>query len=385
MSGCRAGPARLLFCDQRLTDSLGENDVERLSIDMEYVVSTLMRLLEIPSPSGYTGRVTELVTRELRALGIPFERTRRGAIRADLRGREQTPDRALVAHLDTLGAMVKGLKPNGRLEVVPIGEWSSRFAEGARVTVLSDGGSYRGSILPLKASGHAYDVEVDRQPVSWANLEVRIDAVCRVLDDLVRCGIRVGDFIAVDAAPEIVGDYINARHLDDKAGVAVLLGAARAVVTQKIELPVDCHLLFTIMEEVGSGASAGLHGDVAEMVTVDNAVMAPGQNSVELGVTIAMKDMSGPFDYHLTHHLLDLCRQFEVVHARDVFVYYRSDSASAVEAGNDMRTALACFGLDGSHGYERVHRDSLHALAELLTLYMQSERVVVRDPSDGAV
>jgi putative aminopeptidase FrvX len=190
----------------------------------------------------------------------------------------------------------------------------------------------------------------------------------------------VGDFIAVDSAPEVVGDFINARHLDDKAGVAVLLGAARAVVQSRAELPLDCHLLFTIMEEVGSGASAGLHGDVAEMVTVDNAVLAPNQNSSELGITVAMQDMSGPFDYHLTHHLLDLCVRFDLMHARDVFPFYRSDSASAVEAGNDMRTALVCFGLDASHGYERVHRDSLRALGELLALYMQSGRVVPRDP-----
>src|SRR3546814_5399411 len=45
-------------------------------------------------------------------------------------------------------------------------------------------------------------------------------------------------------------------------------GAAKAIKDAAIELPVDCHLLFTISEEIGSGASAVLHGDVAEMVTV---------------------------------------------------------------------------------------------------------------------
>jgi peptidase M42 family hydrolase len=281
--------------------------------------------------------------------------------------------------------VVKGLKPNGRLEVVPIGTWSPRFAEGARVTIFSDAGAYRGTILPLKASGHAYDREVDTQPVAWSNLEVRVDEVCRVMDDLVRCGFRVGDFIAVDAAPEVAGEFINARHLDDKAGVAVLLGAARAVLQEGADLLVDCHLLFTITEEVGSGASVGLHGDIAEMVTVDNAVVAPNQNSVEQGVTIAMQDMSGPFDYHLTHHLLDLCRGHQLVHARDVFLNYRSDSASAVEAGNDIRTALVCFGLDASHGYERVHRDSLETLAQLLTLYMRSGLATAREPTGHSV
>ena len=51
--------------------------------------------------------------------------------------------------------------------------------------------------------------------------------------------------------------------------------------------------------------------------------------------------------------------------------YHRRDAAAAVEAGNDIRTALACFGADASHGYVRVHIGSLQALTSLLTLYAQ--------------
>ena len=158
-----------------------------------------------------------------------------------------------------------------------------------------------------------------------------------------------------------------------------MFAAIKAIRDGGIELPIDCHMLFTISEEVGSGASAVLHGDVAEMVTIDNGTSAPGQNSRETGVTVAMKDMVGPFDYHLTHRLLDLCRRFAIPHQRDVFRYYRSDSASALDAGNDIRTALVCFGVDASHGYERIHVDALASLAELTALYMQSPPITERD------
>ena len=193
-------------------------------------------------------------------------------------------------------------------------------------------------------------------------------------------GIEVGDFIAVDPQPEISSNgFVNARHLDDKAGVASVLAAAKALRDLGGELPVDCHLLFTITEETGVGASHVLHGDVAEMVSVDNGTVAPGQHTVEFGVTIGMMDSSGPFDYHLTRHLLRLCREADIPHARDIFRYYRSDAAAAVEAGNDIRTALVCFGLDASHGYERVHLSSLLALAELLGAYMLSPSLFARD------
>ena len=81
----------------------------------------------------------------------------------------------------------------------------------------------------------------------------------------------------------------------------------------------DVLLLFTISEETGVGASHVLHGDVAELIAVDNGTIAPDQNTSEYGVTIAMQDSSGPFDYYLTRRLSGLCDTFGIEHSRDVF------------------------------------------------------------------
>ncbi len=348
--------------------------IRKVDIDIEYVKSTLLDLLAIPSPVGFTDEVVRYTCKQLEDFGLHYEITRRGCIRADMKGRIYSPDRAIVAHLDTIGAMVKDLKSNGRLEVIPVGTWSSRFAEGARVTIFADNAHYRGTILPVKASGHTFDTEVDTQPVNWENIELRVDEKAFSKEDLVNLNINVGDYIAVDPQPDISeSGFINSRHLDDKAGVAVLLAVAKAASEHKLHLPVDCHLLFTISEEVGSGASAVLHQDVAEMVSIDTGPVAPGQSTDEFGVTIGMQDSSGPFDYHLTHKLINLCLGHGINHKRDVFKYYRSDSASALEAGNDIRTALLCFGADATHGYERCHIRSLQALGQLLCCYIQSD------------
>ncbi len=354
--------------------------MQALKVDMEYIKDILFKLLEIPSPSGYTDQIVHFAGEELNRLGISFQLTRRGAIRAVLPGRQNNPARAVVTHLDTLGAMVKQLKSNGRLEIVPIGTWSSRFAEGARVTLFTDNQPISGTILPLKASGHTFDRQIDSFTISWESVEVRVDEQSNNRSDLENLGIHVGDYIAVEANPQISsGGYINSRHLDNKAGVALVLGVAKALWEQEISLPVTCKLLFTIAEEVGVGASTGLQENVAEMVTVDNATVAEGQNSSEMGVSVCMMDSAGPFDYHLSHRLLDFCRDEGIPHQREVFKYYRSDSASALAAGNDLRTALIGFGVDASHGYERVHLDSLQAVASLLACYLQSELTCPRD------
>ena len=125
-------------------------------IDYAFLEETLMQLLAIPSPVGLTDAVVRYTAGRLESLGIPYEMTRRGAIRATIKGRESRPARAIVAHLDTLGAMVREIKSNGRLGVVPIGHWSARFAEGGRLTIYTDNGQLRGPCLPLKTSGHAF-------------------------------------------------------------------------------------------------------------------------------------------------------------------------------------------------------------------------------------
>ncbi len=352
----------------------------RLDIDLAYLQARLAALLAIPSPTGYTDTVVRHVCHEIEALGLDYDLTRRGAIRARMPGAEHQGARAIVSHLDTLGCQVKALKENGRTGLTPVGTWSARFAEGARATVFTERGAYRGTILPLKASGHTYDDEIDTQPVGWEHVELRVDAMAFARDDLDRLGIEVGDFVAIDPQPEFTDTgFVVSRHLDNKAGAAVMLAALKALVDAGAKLPVDLFWLFTIAEEVGHGAASIVLPDIASLVAVDNGTTAPGQNSAEFGVTIAMSDMSGPFDYHLTRKLADLCRTNDIRMQKDIFRHYRSDSASAVEAGADVRTALLTFGIDASHGYERIHMHALRSLAELLTAYARSEVDIKRD------
>jgi peptidase M42 family hydrolase len=343
--------------------------------DRAWMVDTLLSLLQTPSPSGRTDAVMQLIGNIFDDFGVPFSLTRRGALMAELAGESATTDRALVVHADTIGCMVRRLKDNGRLELVPVGSFSARFAAGARVRIFIDDPDefITGTVMPLKASGHAFGDEIDTQPTDWEHVEVRVDRKVSSREDLVRLGMNVGDFVALIASPELAADgFIVSRHLDGKAGVAVALALAKYFSEKRIVLPHRTTIMVTITEEVGHGASDGLPAGVAELISVDNAVCAPGQHSLEDGVTIPMADMHGPFDYHLTRRLCRLAEDHGIPFARDVFRYYRSDAAAAIEAGAGTRAALVGFGLDGSHGWERTHIDSLEATYNLLHCWLQT-------------
>ena len=82
----------------------------RLAIDSHYLTDQLKALLAIASPTGYTDTVVRHVAKELERLGLKVELTRRGAISALRQGSRRASARAVVSHLDTLGAQVKRLK-----------------------------------------------------------------------------------------------------------------------------------------------------------------------------------------------------------------------------------------------------------------------------------
>lgn len=359
--------------------------MQKLSIDTAFLKTTLLELLHIPSPAGLTDEIVHYTGAKLDAIGVAYELTRRGTIRAVLRRnmperRRSSPACAIVAHLDTLGAMVREIKPNGRLSLSPIGTWSSRWAEGGRVTLFSETGRHRGSVLPLLASGHVFNEAVDAQPVSWDQLELRLDEDVETDGDVRALRIQIGDFVAFDANPELLENgYVVSRHLDDKAGVAAVLAAVKAIVDSGVQIPMDCHVVFTLTEEVGSGARAVIQSDVSEVIGIDIGPVAAGQGARERGVTIPLMDSAGPHDYHLTRRLLKLCDEHGIQTNRDVFRFYHSDAGAAVSAGHDVRTALLCFGADASHGYERTHISVLSDLAQLMTLYIQSGPTLPED------
>jgi peptidase M42 family hydrolase len=334
---------------------------EAVSVDREYLKSRLLEMLAIPSPTGFTNEVSRYVCAELDALGIAYQLSRRGTIVARLPGRSGKAARAVVNHLDTIGAVVNTLKDNGRIGLAPVGTWSSRFAEGGRVTVFTSKEAYRGQVLPVLASGHAFNERIDELPVGWDQVEVRLNEDSPDAASLARLGVESGDFVAFDADPEISKNgYITARHLDNKAGASALLTALKSIC--------ECG-------EVGTGAGASLSGEVAEFVGIDIGPVAPGQNARETGVTLCAQDTSGPFDRHMLRALKQLCAAHGIDYQVDLFRYYYSDANSAVQAGHDVRDALVTFGTDATHGYERTHFSSLESIARLLCAYAYSDPV----------
>ena len=339
-----------------------------MAFDTRYLENQLLALLAIPSPSLHTAAIADHLADELTRLGLVTRRTARGDLLAEAPG--GAARRAITTHMDTLGAMVVRLKDNGRLAVRPIGSWNARFADGARVKLHGEAGEVlaTGTLLPTKASGHVHNEAIDRLPADWAHIELRLDLVDTAPATLREQGIEVGALVSIDSQPSVTDSgFINARHLDNKAAIACLLAAVR-----EVGLASDVRLVFSCAEELGVGISHVMFEDVEEVLNLDIAAQGEGQNVCHDGVTIAMLDSLGPLHPVATQRLIALCRQHQIPFTRDCFPYYYCDGDAAAKAGLDVRNALACFGADASHGWERVHLDSLLALSRLVSAWLEA-------------
>jgi len=349
-------------------------------IDPKRIETTLLDLLAIPSPCGFTDEIVHYVSRALRDIGVEHELTRRGTIRARLPGFDPNPARAIVTHVDTIGAMVRFIDDEGRLRVAPIGHWSSRFAEGVRVTVFGEHGTYRGCLLPTVEWGVSRDNGVDAVPQDWDHIELRLEEAVYTADDVRALGIEVGDFIALDSHPEVhENGYIVGRNLDNKAGTAAVLELVRHLTEERVRPSHDTYVLFTITETIGAGMGGAVLPEVSELLTVDFASLKSHEKSPFKRVTLASGDASGPYDFHLTAHLHRIAERERIPMQQRYLKAFHSDAAAALVAGHDVRTAVIAYAGDASHSVERTHIDSLVNVARLLEAYTTSEPTFARD------
>ncbi|MFW5714633.1 MAG: M42 family metallopeptidase, partial [Brevefilum sp.] len=281
-------------------------------IDTSALIDFLTRLLNTPSPTGFTDKAISLCEEALKDIpGIQIERTNKGALVATLPGETDGSWRALTAHVDTLGAMVKEVKSNGRLKMTKLGGFPWNTVEGEGVTLYTASGeTVRGSILLTKASSHVHGQEVSKTDRKDDTMEVRLDARTTSADETRSLGIEVGDFVVFDPRVEVTNGFVRSRHLDDKACVACIIQAVKSLTEAGFSPKATTVLHISNYEEVGHGASAGIPSEVSELISVDMAAVGVGQASDEFHATLCVKDSGGPYHFELNKKMRRLAEAF---------------------------------------------------------------------------
>ena len=348
-------------------------------VNLDATVEFLVDLLEKPSPTGYYAEAMDYVAASFAALDMPgmeIHTTPKGALVITLEGQQDDQPRGITAHVDTLGLMVREIKSNGRLKTSPLGGimWGGIEMEGVTIRTHRDQ-RYRGTVVPLNPSVHV-NRDIHTQRRNLETMEIRLDMRTSSAEETRALGIEVGDFIFLDPRVEVGdGGFVRGRFLDDKAGVACMYGAVHAMKNADVKPAQNTAILIANYEEVGHGGAAGWPWELAELLAIDMGAIGESQNSDEFSVSICAKDGGGPYHLQMVDKLRRLADEHEIPYKMDIYVNYSSDGTAYWRSGGSARVGLIGPGVDTSHAYERTHRDSLSATANLITRYLLDERV----------
>ena len=332
-------------------------------------VDHLMKLVNIPSPSGFTHIASAYLMDVLSGYGFAPYTTHKGNVVCCIGG--QGHPLVVAAHVDTLGAMVRSIKPNGRLRYTQIGGYPDNNLENETCVVHTrDGRTYTGTFYLTTPASHVYK-DIPAVTRGDTTLEVVLDENVSSKDEVRALGIEVGDFISLDPrAVHTPSGYIKSRHLDDKASASVLLALAKMAASSDLTLSRKIYLVFTVHEEVGHGCCAGLPEDVEDILSVDMGCVGDDLTCDETMVSICAKDSRGPYNYEMTGRLIELAKDNNLKFAVDVYPMYASDADASLFSGHNFRHALIGPGVFASHGYERTHVSGLDNTLKLLAAFV---------------
>jgi putative aminopeptidase FrvX len=347
----------------------GKTPIQLPDYNRNYTIALLKQLLETPSPTGFTHDILQHLSEEAGRLGYRMDRLAKGAGVIAVPGTQGGPGLCISAHVDTLGAMVRSIASDGTLRLTIVGGYMLQSIENEYCLIHTrQGRAIAGTILPEKASVHVYS-EAREQKREEANYQIRLDEPVRTKEDVLALGVRAGDAISFDPRPVFFPNgFIKSRHLDDKAGVAVLFSLLEAMARTGMRPQRDVTFLISNYEEVGHGSSYIPNG-IEEMLAVDMGAIGDDLSCTECDVSICAKDSTGPYDWDMTTRLIELAKRHALNYAVDIYPRYGSDASAALRGGHNIRAALVGPGVHASHGMERTHEDAIRNTFTLVAAF----------------
>lgn len=342
-----------------------------MNIDLNYTIELTKELLEIPSPAGFTEKVMERVGEELKSLGVEYKYTRKDCIIAFIEGENKDYTKMVSAHVDTLGAIVKKVKSNGRLELMGVGGFAWGSVEGENVIVHTlDGKEIEGTLLPVKSSVHIYGDIPREMPRVAENMEVRLDENVATAEETKKLGICQGDFVSFYTKTKVTeSGFLKSRYLDDKVCVAQLLAYIKYLKDSNSKPKNNLYVYFSNFEEVGHGVSV-VPQEVDEFIALDIGLVGEDAHGDEKKVSIAARDNKTVYDLKIRKKLQEVAHENGVNYTVGVYNRYGSDATALICQGADLRYACIGPNVDATHHYERTHLDGVLETIKLLVAYL---------------
>ncbi|NJE31047.1 M42 family peptidase [Thermococcus sp. 18S1] len=206
------------------------------------LVEELREITGIPGISGYEERIREKIAEWLEPYADYTVDTIGNLVvelgEGELKG-------IFMAHMDEIGLLITGVRPDGKLTFRKIGGIDDRLLYGRHLDVITENGKLDGVIGALPVH---LNLERKFDTVPWSKLVIDIGAESR--EEAEALGVKVLDYAVFKKHFAVLNNrYVSTRSLDDRFGVVALVEAIKDLVDH--DLDGKWIFAFTVQEEIG--------------------------------------------------------------------------------------------------------------------------------------
>lgn len=248
----------------------------------------------------------------------------------------------LMAHADEVGLMVTDIDDNGFVRVDSIGGVDPLVCVGQRVVIDGRKGPVEGAI-----GRKPFHLQDRRQPSSAPAFEdLWVDMGLSDKDEGAAV-VAIGDCGVIKSGVTATDTRLYGRALDDRSGLAVILGTAAKL--HGLQLPHTVMYAGSTQEEIGArGAKALAHRLRPDMTIVIDVTHATDYPTVGPGINGNIALGKGPaigigpnLDQDMTHKLIEVAEKLNIPYQRKAEPTPTGTDANSVQiAADGLRVAL---------------------------------------------
>ncbi len=204
----------------------------------------LVKLLEIPSPSGYEEQAVKVWSKHFGRCADRVDKDVHGNAMAVLNEKGR-PRVMLAGHIDEIGFMVSHISDEGFISFSQVGGHDRQIIQGMRVKILCAGGPVLGVLgkKPIHLFRGDEGRKVPDTEDLWIDIGAKNGKETRKL-------VAVGDAIILEAGfSPLRNGLVTARGFDDRVGAFVAGEVLRLLSRKKPKAAV--YAVATVQEEVG--------------------------------------------------------------------------------------------------------------------------------------
>ncbi len=204
----------------------------------------LRQVCVIPGAPGFEDKIRDFIIQEVAPLVDAIRVDNIGNVIAIIEGKDTTKNMMAAAHMDEIGFMVRHIDDNGFIKFLPLGGFDPKTLTAQRVIV--HGKKDLIGVMGVKPIHVMSAAERGKMP-EVTDFFIDLGLPKKEVEKYV----TVGDSVTRERDLVEMGDCVNVKSLDNRAGCYVLIEALRAI--KKSGKKPGCNFVaaFTVQEEVG--------------------------------------------------------------------------------------------------------------------------------------